>query len=178
MKTIIYISVRLFLVCTIITGVIYPLSIYLVGQLIFPTQSNGSLITDGEKVIGSSLIGQNFTKDSLFWSRPSACNYDTIPSGASNLSPVSKTLSDRIHQSYYQELPQDLQTASGSGLDPDISIAAAYFQTERIAQQTGLSIKSLKALIDNNADKPFLGIIGPARVNVLKLNIALAKRMS
>lgn len=176
----------LFGLFTIITGLIYPGLITLVGQVVFPAQANGSLITKNGQVVGSALIGQQFSDPKYFWGRLSATGstpYDASNSYGSNLGPLNpallKQVQDRIDAlkaadpGNTQPIPVDLVTASGSGLDPDISVAAARYQAGRVARLRGLPLDQVNALIDQNTQGPFLGFIGEARVNVLELNLAL-----
>lgn len=172
-----------YIVLVIITGILYPFIVFGFGQILFPDKANGSLISVNGQIVGSSLIGQNFSGQKYLWSRPSATTdypYNAMASGGSNLGPSNPQLFDTI-KSRVQSLgatsmypvPVDLVTASGSGLDPEISVAAAYFQIERIAVSRGLTAAVVKEMIDNNASYPFLGIFGEARVNVLAVNLAL-----
>lgn len=179
-------AIRLTLILWLITGIIYPFAMLGIG-FFFPYQANGSLIKNTQgQVIGSALIGQPFTSDRYFWSRPSAVNYSTNPevaktgiSGASNLAPSNPDLVKRI-QPQVQQLKQanlqptaDLVYTSGSGLDPHISIASANAQVARVAGARSLSPDQVKKLISRNTDGRFLGIFGEPGVNVLKLNLAL-----
>lgn len=166
---------------------IYPLVVFGIAQLAFPDQANGSLIVGKDGTIhGSRLIGQQFTADKYFHPRPSAAGngYDATSSSGSNLGPTSKKLADAITQniSDYRAqnnldtntpVPADAVTASGSGLDPHISLRNAELQTLRVAKARGLDVEKVRALIQQNTDGADLGIIGDAGVNVLKLNIAL-----
>jgi K+-transporting ATPase ATPase C chain len=174
------------LVLWVLTAVLYPLLILAIGQVAFPVQANGSLIQNGETIVGSALIGQEFLSDEYFWSRPSTINYsqgeDAAPtglSGASNLAPGNSDLLERIEQSVDQlataniQPTADLVYASGSGLDPHVAIATAQAQIERVAQARGLSPDQIQPLIEQNTDRRFLGIFGEPGVNVLKLNLAL-----
>lgn len=175
-------------ILTIICGVIYPLTIYGIGKIFFPDQASGSLIKENDQIIGSKLIGQQFTADKYFWSRPSATSdhpYNALASGGSNLGPLNPQLleqvrerADKLKTSSYnnnESIPVDLVTASGSGLDPDISLASAYYQINRIAKTRNLTTAQLQNLINEHAHQPLLGFIGEATVNVLELNIALDK---
>ncbi len=184
------IAVLMIVVMTIITGFAYPFLIFGLAQAMFPYQANGSLIQDDSgKVIGSSLIAQNFTDARYFHPRPSAAGsdgYDASASGGSNLGPTNKQLIDKVQQrtaAYRQEnglssdapVPVDAVTASGSGLDPDISLANAYLQAKRVAQARGLSESQVRTLIDQHTlGRPFW-VLGETRVNVLELNMALDK---
>jgi K+-transporting ATPase ATPase C chain len=152
-----------------------------IGQALFPNAANGSPIVRDGQVVGSALIGQSFTRDDYFWGRPSAAGggYDARASSGSNLGPTSQALADRIQaeaQRYgvpASEIPIDLLTTSGSGLDPHISPDAAYFQAARVAVARGLSIDAVRRLIETNTQAPLAGILGEPRVNVLQLNLAL-----
>jgi K+-transporting ATPase ATPase C chain len=180
---------------TIITGLIYPLGMTGIAQLVFPHQANGSLIEKDKKIIGSELIGQNFTDDKYFHGRPSATTEPdpkdttkTVPvpyaadnSSGSNAGPTSKALIDRVTEDAGKlhaenpsmPLPVDLVTTSASGLDPDITPAGALFQVPRVAKARSLSEDQVKRLVADNTQERFLGVIGEPRVNVLKLNLAL-----
>ncbi len=180
-------ALRLFFLLSMVCGVFYPLALTGIAQLAFPLEANGSLIQSHGQVIGSSLIGQSFTSPAYFWSRPSA----TMPmanngaaSGGSNLAPSNPALIDGIKQRIAAlktadpdntaAIPVDLVTASASGLDPDISLAAAYYQAARIARERALPLAQVRALISHHAQQKTLGLLGEARVNVLALNLALA----
>lgn len=172
-------AIRVTLILWLITAVIYPVIVLGIGQLIFPFQANGSLIKNEQNVvIGSALIGQSFKNDNYFWSRPSVTNYRGI-SGASNLAPSNPDLKTRIQreiehlQTANITVTNDLVYASGSGLDPHISIESARNQIKRIAQARNLDTNQLEILINQNIDHRFLGIFGESGVNVLKLNLAL-----
>ena len=180
---------------TLITGLLYPLAITGFAQLLFPTQAQGSLIVQDGKVVGSSLIGQPFKDAKYFHGRPSATTapdpqdssktveapYNAANSGGSNLGPTSKALADRITADVERlkaenpsaPVPIDLVTTSGSGLDPDISPDAAYFQVPRVAQARGLPPERVRALVESQIQGRTLGLFGEPRVNVLKLNLAL-----
>jgi len=166
----------------LLCAVIYPMLIAVVGKAT-PGSGKGSTVTVNGKVVGYELIGQKFTEDKYFWSRPSAVDYNAAGSAGSNKGPSNpdylKIVQDRIDTFLVhnpgikkEEIPADLVTASGSGLDPDISPASAYVQVKRIAKIRGLSEEKVKALVDQHLDKPVLGM-GPSKENVLKLNIAL-----
>jgi potassium-transporting ATPase KdpC subunit len=180
------IALILFAFLTVLTGLLYPALITGIAQVIFPNQANGSLITQNGQVVGSSLIGQQFDDPKYFWGRLSATGdhpYNAALSGGSNLGPTNpallKQVSDRIaalqaaDPGNTQPIPVDLVTASGSGLDPDISIAAARYQAQRIAGLRSLSLDKVNALIDQNTTGRTLGFLGEPRVNVLNLNLAL-----
>jgi K+-transporting ATPase ATPase C chain len=183
-------AVVLFILLSIITGVAYPLVTTALGKWLLPTQANGSLIEKDGKIIGSSLIGQNFTEPKYFWGRPSATgsypNNATASSG-SNLGPLNPALAEAVKSRISTlkasdpnntlPIPVDLVTASASGLDPHISPAAAAYQASRVAKVRGLSVSSVQALIDDNTDGRQWGVFGESRVNVLKLNIALDKML-
>jgi K+-transporting ATPase ATPase C chain len=171
---------------TVLTGLAYPLAVTGLAQLLFPTQSNGSILVRDGKPVGSLLIGQNITDPRLFHPRPSATTpapYNPQSSGGSNLSPTSKTLTDRITadaatlrtENPTTPIPADLLTTSASGLDPHISPAAARFQIPRIAKARGIPESTLQALIDANTESPLAGLLGEPRVNVLALNLALPR---
>lgn len=176
----------LFAALTILTGLLYPLTITELAQMIFPHQANGSLIIKDGKVMGSELIGQQFTNPRYFWGRLSATGdspYNASASGGSNYSVLNpnleKLVQDRLTALHaadpgnYEPVPVDLVTASGSGLDPDISIAAARYQAPRVARLRGLSIDQVLALVNQHTKGRTLGFLGEPRVNVLDLNLAL-----
>lgn len=180
------------IVFTIVTGLIYPEVVTGLAQLIFPGQANGSLVKVNGQVVGSDLIGQYWTSPRYFHGRPSATlsndgskaqPYNAANSGASNLGPTNSTLIKDVQQRVQAlqkenpgvPVPVDLVTTSGSGLDPDITPAGAYFQVPYIAQQRGLDASAVKQLVTNNIHGRFLGIFGESYVNVLELNIALDK---
>jgi K+-transporting ATPase ATPase C chain len=177
----------LFTLLTILTGVIYPLAVTGLAQLAFPHQANGSLILDQQgKPIGSELIGQAFSDPKYFWGRPSATSpypYNAAASSGSNLGPTNPALVD-IVKGKIQALrdadpgnktpvPADLVTASGSGLDPHISPAAAEYQANRIASTRKIPAAEIRALIEQHTESRYWGLLGEPRVNVLKLNLAL-----
>ena len=175
-------SVVLLAAFTVLTGLAYPLAITAIGQTIWHSQANGSAILVNGRVVGSALIGQGFSKDIYFWPRPSAAGdkgYDGRNSSGSNFGPTSKALATRIGTDAARfgkpagEIPADLLTASASGLDPDISPAAARFQVPRIAAARHLPEAAVSAVIAHLIERPFLGVIGEYRVNVLALNLAL-----
>ncbi len=188
-------AIVMIVVMTIITGLVYPLGMTGLAQLFFPHQANGSLIERDGKVIGSSLIGQNFTADKYFHGRPSATTEPdpkdpskTIPvpyaadnSSGSNLGPTNKALIDRVKadaaklakENPGMPIPVDLVTTSASGLDPDITPAAALFQVPRVAKARHIDAATLRDLVDRQTERRFLGVLGEKRVNVLELNLAL-----
>jgi K+-transporting ATPase ATPase C chain len=179
-------ALRINIFLTILLGVAYPLAVTGVSQLVFPHQANGSLITQNGKVIGSELIGQNFTKPEYFQPRPSAAGsdgYDPTASGGFNYGPTNQKLIDRVKASvdkfhkenpdYHGSIPADLLTGSGSGLDPDISPASAQAQTPRVAKARGISADEISQMVAQYTKAPDLGLLGEPRVNVLKLNLAL-----
>ena len=180
------IALRVTLVFAILTGVAYPLVVTGLSRVIFPHQSDGSLIERGGKVVGSELIGQKFTRPEYFQGRPSAAGndgYDGLASGGSNLGPTNQALIDRVkgdakkfrdsNPTATAPLPADLLTASGSGLDPDISPASAQVQIPRVAAARGMSVDALRELVASHTEGRQFGILGEPRVNVLKLNLAL-----
>ena len=188
-------AIVMIIVMTLITGVIYPLGMTGIAQAIFPYQANGSLIRQNGKVIGSELIGQNFASDKYFHGRPSATSapdpkdptktvdapYNAANSSGSNLGPTSKALVDRVKKDAAElqaqnpgaAIPVDLVTTSASGLDPDITPAAAFFQVPRVARARGLAEDQLRQLVQSRIETRVLGIIGEPHVNVLRLNLAL-----
>ncbi|MHB1059742.1 MAG: potassium-transporting ATPase subunit KdpC [Rhodanobacter sp.] len=179
-------SFALLLVMTVITGILYPLASTGLAQLIFPHQANGSLIVKDGKPVGSVLIGQSFTDPKYFWGRPSATApnaYNASASTGSNLGPTNPALTDAVKQRIAAlraadpgnaaPVPVDLVTASGSGLDPEISPAAAQYQLERVAKARGLSTSQVQALVNEYTSGRQLGVLGEPRVNVLQLNLAL-----
>lgn len=175
-----------FLVLTVLTGLIYPLVITGAAQLIFPRQANGSLITQDGQSVGSQLIGQPFDDPKYFWGRLSATSpypYNASASSGSNLGPTNPALIVEVQARVQalqtadpgntQPIPVDLVTSSGSGLDPDISVAAALFQVKRVAQARGLSESQVRVLVQDHTQNRQFFMLGEARVNVLVLNLAL-----
>ncbi|PRC91182.1 potassium-transporting ATPase subunit KdpC [Solimicrobium silvestre] len=186
MKTLIRPAVSLFVVLSILVGLIYPMLTTGIGKVVFSDQANGSLIEKDHKIVGSSLIGQNFSGPGYFWGRPSATSpmpYNGLNSGGSNFGPSNPAqkaaVADRIKAlhdadpSNTQAIPVDLVTASGSGLDPQISPAAINYQLQRVAKARNINPEVLKQLVAKYTEAPQLGIFGEARVNVLQLNLAL-----
>lgn len=164
----------------LLLGIVYPLLILVIGQGVFPSQANGSLVRDGDTVIGSTVIGQAFTSDRYFQTRPSAAGkgYDGLSSSGSNLGPTSQALSDRIKADVAKrraegvtgDVPADLVTASGSGLDPDLSPAAAFVQVPRIARVRGLPEAKVHAIVEQAIEHPVMDVIGEDHVNVFAIN--------
>jgi potassium-transporting ATPase KdpC subunit len=186
MKTILRPAVILLILLTVITGIVYPLVVTGVARVLFPAQAAGSLVVENGKPVGSRLIGQPFSDPKYFWSRPSATSpqpYNGLSSGGSNLGPLNPALTDAVKAriaalqaadpSNHAPIPVDLVTASASGLDPDISLAAAYYQADRIARVRHVSPDRVRALIANQARGRWLGVLGEPRVNVLELNLQL-----
>jgi K+-transporting ATPase ATPase C chain len=175
MKTILQ-SLRIYIILTLLTGILYPLAMTGVAQLLFPKQANGSRIIEGGKLVGSDLIVQKFESPKYFWPRPSSADYATIPSGASNKGPTSADLKKSIDErraKFGSDAPVDLLTASGSGLDPHISPEAARLQLPRVAAARNMSIQKIATLVDQTIEVPQFGFLGEPRVNVVRLNRAL-----
>ncbi|HZK31010.1 MAG TPA: potassium-transporting ATPase subunit KdpC, partial [Methanoregula sp.] len=176
----------IFFLLTILTGIIYPLVITGIAQLVFPVQSNGNLIEHNGKIVGSSLIGQPFTSSKYFWGRLSSTSpvpYNSGVSGGSNLGPTNPALLDEVKARVNalhsadpdnsQPIPVDLVTSSASGLDPDISVAGAKYQVPRIARERNMSESDVNALVEQQTEPQQFDLFGEPRVNVLKINLAL-----
>jgi K+-transporting ATPase ATPase C chain len=174
------------LLLTLLTGVLYPLAITGIAQVAMPSQANGSIIVVDGRQVGSALIGQAFSKPEYFWSRPSATTpvpYNGAGSTGSNLGPLHPALLERVetqaellrrtHSESPPPIPVDLLTASGSGLDPHISPAAADYQVPRVARARGIAERRLRAIVNEHTEQRTLWILGEPRVNVLQLNLAL-----
>lgn len=180
------IAIKLFIFMTVLTGFIYPVIVAGIGFALMPDQVQGQLIKKAGVTRGSKLIGQNFENPRYFWSRPSAIQYNPLPSGGSNLSPASVALK-KLYDERVQKLqaahpgqkghpPQDLLFASGSGLDPDISVEAAEYQAQRVAQVRSLDIAEVLRMIQDVKYNRQWGFLGQPRVNVLELNLMLDSR--
>jgi K+-transporting ATPase ATPase C chain len=180
------ISVGVFFLLALLTGLLYPLAVTGLAQLVFPAQANGSLIYQSNQTVGSSLIGQNFSDPGYFWGRLSDTidqPYNASASGASNYSVLNDKLMTQVQARITalknadpdnrQPIPVDLVTASASGLDPDISVAAAQYQAHRVAMARGLPLETVNQLINHHTQNRDLGIFGEQRVNILELNLAL-----
>jgi K+-transporting ATPase ATPase C chain len=180
-----WIALKITVLLTIITGIAYPLLVTGLANVLFPHQATGSLIRVNGKVVGSELIGQKFTRPEYFHGRPSAAGdgYDGLSSGGSNFGPTNQKLADRVksdvdkfcseNPSYTGPVPPDAVTASGSGLDPDISPEAAEAQIARVATARGMAPEAVRAMVAANTEPRQFGLLGEPRVNVLKLNLAL-----
>ena len=181
-------AIKMTLVLTLLTGIIYPVLITVVGETIFPFQAQGSLITHDGHVVGSQLIGQNFSAPGYFHPRPSAAGngYDSTSSSGSNLGPTNKTLIDTVRQRLKEvveqnpgsapaDVPVSQVTASGSGLDPEITPAGADMQVARVAKARGMTEEAVTDLVRENTRSRWAGVIGEPGVNVLQLNLALDK---
>jgi len=189
LRRVLWPAFALLLAMTVITGFLYPLAVTAVAQVAFPSQANGSMIVVDGKTVGSSLIGQCFDQPQYFWGRPSAagatdanpCGYDASGSAGTNLGPTSQALIDRIAAEVDREqqangggpVPVDLVTTSASGLDPDISPAAAEYQVARVAKARGLTEDAVRAVVARHTEQPLLGFLGEPRVHVLELNLDL-----
>lgn len=188
MNAILIPSLRMFVVLTVLTGVLYPLLVTGIAQGVFPGRANGSLIVDGDKAAGSELIGQPFSDPKNFWSRPSATGpqpYNANASSGSNAGARNPALADAVavrvkalrdaDPAATSPVPADLVTASASGLDPHISAAAAQFQVSRVANARNMKPEDVRAIVDRNIETPTFGFLGERRVNVLLLNRDLAR---
>lgn len=188
MKNIIRPALVLFFILTLVTGVAYPLLVTGVAKALFPTQASGSLILRDGKVVGSELIGQSFSDPKHFWGRPSATGpmpYNASASSGSNEGPLNPALLDAVKgrvealraadPGNVATVPVDLVTASASGLDPHISVAAARYQAGRVAKARSLPVEKVQALVEAHTETALLGLIGEPQVNVLKLNLAMDK---
>lgn len=186
MKNILRPALVLFLVLTLLTGVAYPLLVTGLAQTLFPSQAHGSLILRDGKPVGSTLIGQSFNNPGHFWGRPSATGpmaNNAAASSGSNQGPMNPALAEAVKgrvaalraadSSNMAAVPVDLVTASASGLDPHISLAAAQYQSGRVARERKVSPSAVQGLIDQNTQRPLLGLLGEPVVNVLTLNLAL-----
>jgi potassium-transporting ATPase KdpC subunit len=179
-------SIIVLLSMTVLTGILYPLAVTGIAQIVFPQRANGSLIVQNGKKLGSELIGQPFSEPKYFWGRLSATAsvpYNGAASGGSNYGPLNSAFLDGVKKRIQdlknadpqniQPIPVDLVTASGSGLDPHISVAAAAYQISRVARVRGLNVSDVQLIVDHNTDGKLLGFLGESRVNVLKLNLNL-----
>ncbi|HUI59217.1 MAG TPA: potassium-transporting ATPase subunit KdpC [Steroidobacteraceae bacterium] len=187
MTTLLRPALVLFLLLTVLTGLIYPAAVTGLAQLLFRDQANGSLVMAGGQAVGSAVIGQSFSDPKYFWSRPSATSpqpYNGLASGGSNLGPLNPALTDAVKSRIdalraadpaqaQSPVPVDLVTASASGLDPDISVAAALYQADRVARARSLQPAAVRALIAAHTRGRLLGFMGEPRLNVLELNLAL-----
>lgn len=180
------ISLKLLLITTVFTGILYPLLVTMVGQQIFPWRANGSFVTKNNRLVGSLLIGQDFSSDQYFWGRPSATTgtpYNALASSGSNLAQSNPLffiqIKDRVlrlqkaHPQSYKQIPVDLVTTSASGLDPEVSPASAFYQVSRVAAARQLPEKTVTELVARLVHHRTLGVLGEPRVNVLALNLAL-----
>jgi K+-transporting ATPase ATPase C chain len=176
---------------TVLTGIVYPLLITAIAEVAFPQQAHGSLIVVNGKVVGSELIGQNFSDPTYFWGRPSATSpqpYNAIASGGSNLGPLNPALTDAVKARIAAlravdpgneaPIPVDLVTASASGLDPEISLASAQYQMDRVGRARHMNVWQLQSLVSAHTQGRVLGLFGEPRVNVLELNLALDERQA
>jgi K+-transporting ATPase ATPase C chain len=188
MKQILIPAVMLTLVLTLLTGLVYPIVVTGLAQVLFHRQANGSLIVVNGKVVGSELIGQKFTRPEYFHGRPSAAGdgYDAANSGATNFGPTNQHLADRVRDdikkfrqenpTYAGPIPADLLTTSGSGLDPHISPASAFAQVDRVARARGVASDEVRRAVERHVEERQFGILGEPRVNVLLLNLDLDRK--
>lgn len=175
MKTILQ-SLRVLLVLTALTGIAYPLVVTAIVRIAFHDAATGSVVKQGDRAIGSALLAQKTESQKYFWPRPSAADFATVASGASNKGPTSADLVKSIAErrdKFGKDAPNELLTASGSGLDPHLSPAAAKYQAPRIAAEHKIAVEKVTALVDRLTEGPQLGFLGERRVNVLALNLAL-----
>ena len=175
MKTILQ-ALRLLILLTLLTGLAYPVVVTIAARLVFPNQASGSIVKRDDQPVGSTLLAQKFESDRYFWPRPSAGDYATVPSGASNLGPTSEALKKAIAErraKFGADAPVDMLTASGSGLDPHISPEAAVQQIQRVAKARDLNPERVGALVKAAIEPPQWGVFGEPRVNVLALNLRL-----
>lgn len=174
-------ALKLFILFSLITGVIYPLAITLMANLVMPKKALGSLIyNDANEVIGSSLIGQKFENEGYFWPRPSETNYNPLPSFGSNLGPTSALLKKNVEEQkakFGSEAPSDLLFSSASGVDPHITLKGAFYQMDRVAKARNLNRDDLEKLILNQVEGKYFGFLGEPCVNVLLLNLKLDKKL-
>jgi len=187
MKQILISAVMLTLVITVLTGLVYPLVVTGLSQVLFPHRANGSLIESNGKVVGSELIGQKFTRPEYFHGRPSAAGdgYDAANSGGTNFGPTNQALVNRVRDdvkkfrqenpTYSGPIPADLLTTSASGLDPHISPASAFAQVDRVAKARGVAADAVRRTVEQRVEGRQFGIFGEPRVNVLALNLDLDK---
>jgi len=189
MSSVLLASLRMLAVLTVLTGIAYPLLVTGVAQVAFPTEANGGLLRDGDRVVGAELIGQPFADPKYFWSRPSATTpqpYNAMASSGSNAGARNPALADAVAARVKAlrdadpeaplPAPADLVTASASGLDPHISVAAAQYQVRRVAKARGMAPEQVSELVARRVEPPAFGILGEPRVNVLRLNLDLDRR--
>jgi K+-transporting ATPase ATPase C chain len=180
-------ALKLTVVFTVILGIIYPAAMTGISKVLFNKSANGSLVYMNGTLIGSELIGQKFTEDKWFQGRPSAVDYDASKSGGTNIAMSNPKFASFVEDNISsflkanptvkrQDIPADIITASASGLDPEISVASARLQAERIAKANNMTVEKVNSIIEENKESKFLGIFGQERINVLKLNLALVNR--
>lgn len=177
-----FIGIKMLFAMTVLTGLIYPTFIWGYANIVIPEKANGSLIEKNSSFVGSELIGQKFSDQKYFWSRPSAVEYNPASSSGTNLSPTSADLKKSVDErkeslakNHTGEPPQDMLFASASGLDPHITPESAEYQIQRVAVARSLDVTTLRHLVQSLTEKPQYGILGEARINVLKLNLALER---